>query len=315
MALGKTSALGPSSPIPSQQAWLERLVQDDETSECDIVESPGPVVQVSPAKQPPLRKGFSFFDHQGGVRTPSFKKTPSFSKTPSFTRARSTPRGGVRPPTPPKVKTPSFPKGTLAAFDDEAAAAAPASSSAAHGEKALDWLALEHKISSVSHQRQAELRTLFMRCAKDPEALMRYGILAAVLVKASGEERTVLAKLEETAPDALNGGDTLSSTQSFLSAVALCLDDATFSQLMRTLLSAPQATKNTCALILRSSGGGDGVGGGVGAGAAASPTSAETPTATLVRVRVTERARDGSVGTNQTTPDRIVITPTRRATL
>ena len=297
-------AHGDFSPIRSQQAWLARLVQDAEPSERDIVEGPGPVVQVSPAEQSPLRKGFSF--------SKMFHRTPS--KTPSFVRARSTPRGGARTPSFSKGKTPSFPKCTLA-FDDEAAAAAPASSSAAHGEKALDWLALEHKISSVSHQRQAELRTLFMRCAKDPEALVRYGIHAAALVKTSGQERAVLAKLEETAPGALDGGDTLSSTQSFFSAVALCLDDATFSQLMRTLLSAPQATKNTCALILRSSGGGDGVGGGVGAGAAASPTSAETPTATLVRVRVTERARDGSVGTNQTTPDRIVITPTRRATL
>ena len=62
-----------------------------------------------------------------------------------------------------------------------------------------------------------------------------------------GHERAVLEKLAEVAPEVLHGADSLQTMHSFMAALALVLDDATFA---RVLLALAGSHPNACAHIL-----------------------------------------------------------------
>ena len=86
----------------------------------------------------------------------------------------------------------------------------------------------------------------------------------------TGHERAVLEKLAEVAPEVLHGADSLQTMHSFMAALALVLDDATFA---RVLLALSGNHPNACAHIL---GGDSGEVSGVGA-KKASGDSGEVP--------------------------------------
>ena len=86
----------------------------------------------------------------------------------------------------------------------------------------------------------------------------------------TGHERAVLEKLAEVAPEVLHGADSLQTMHSFMAALALVLDDATFA---RVLLALSGNHPNACAHIL---GGDNGEVSGVGA-KKASGDSGEVP--------------------------------------
>ena len=67
-----------------------------------------------------------------------------------------------------------------------------------------------------------------------------------------GHERAVLEKLAEVAPEVLHGADSLQTMHSFMAALALVLDDATFA---RVLLALAGSHPNACAHILSGSSG------------------------------------------------------------
>ena len=61
-----------------------------------------------------------------------------------------------------------------------------------------------------------------------------------------GHERAVLEKLAEVAPEVLHGADSLQTMHSFMAALALVLDDATFARVLLALAGS-QRLSRVCA--------------------------------------------------------------------
>lgn len=141
------------SAIKHQQAWLDKLVREDELNR-------------SPATPSPR------------VATPVSKPSHSFQRTKAglslarvLQRSQVAAAGSQNQPSQASSRAASREKASLSQ------------------RVYLDWLMLEHKHSGMSLQRQVELRALFERCADDPVQLQRHGLHAAALLKASGHGR------------------------------------------------------------------------------------------------------------------------------
>ena len=147
------------SAIQHQQAWLDKLVREDELN----VDSPVAPRRVAAPVSQPSRS----FKHKT-------KTVLSLSRV--FRRSHLATAGSQKLPPSADYRTTSCEKASLARMSQRTY---------------LDWLMLEHKQSGMSLQRQIELRALFARCTDDPTQLQRHGLHAAALLKASGNRFTL----------------------------------------------------------------------------------------------------------------------------
>ena len=153
---GKQRSPESLSAIKHQQAWLDKLVREDEL---DSGRAPSPRVAA-----PVSRPSRTFHKTRSGL---------SLSKVLKRSQLAAAGSRAQKLPPPASYRTTGREKASLSQ------------------RTYLDWLTLEHKHSGMSLQRQVELRALFERCADDPTQLQRHGLHAAALLKASGHRRTL----------------------------------------------------------------------------------------------------------------------------
>ena len=159
---GKQRSPESLSAIKHQQAWLDKLVREDELDSSSPTPSPRVAAPVS-------RPSRSFHKTKSGL---------SLSKVLKRSQLAAAGSRAQKLPPPASYRTTGREKASLSQ------------------RTYLDWLTLEHKHSGMSLQRQVELRALFERCADDPTQLQRHGLHAAALLKASGHRRALTRRLD-----------------------------------------------------------------------------------------------------------------------
>lgn len=153
--VGKQRSPESLSAIKHQQAWLDKLVREDE-EDSSLAPSPRRVAA------PVSRKPSGFHKTKSGLSLSKVLKRSQLAAAGSRTQ---------KLPPPASYRTTGREKASLSQ------------------RTYLDWLTLEHKHSGMSLQRSTQLRALFERCADDPTQLQRHGLHAAALLKASGHRR------------------------------------------------------------------------------------------------------------------------------